>query len=84
MDADTGIGDDPLFRIRLWGPFRVEKRVGGAYEVVRTAEWSGSSYPHVLLKALLCCPSHMADWGDLPAWQQETDSDIFEAIERQG
>jgi hypothetical protein len=26
-------------------------------------------------------PSYIADWDDLPAWQQETDSDIFEAIE---
>ncbi|QXJ25856.1 hypothetical protein AGRA3207_007420 [Actinomadura graeca] len=27
-------------------------------------------------------PSYVADWADLPSWQQETDSDIFEAIER--
>ncbi|MBX7267514.1 hypothetical protein KIF24_16755 [Micromonospora sp. Llam7] len=27
-------------------------------------------------------PSYVADWPDLPAWQQETDADIFERIER--
>ncbi|TDB99625.1 hypothetical protein E1091_06505 [Micromonospora fluostatini] len=26
--------------------------------------------------------SYVADWSDLPAWQQETDSDIFEHIEQ--
>lgn len=26
-------------------------------------------------------PGYVADWSDLPDWQQETDSDIFEAIE---
>ncbi|HEY1968849.1 MAG TPA: hypothetical protein VGH89_12945 [Pseudonocardia sp.] len=28
-------------------------------------------------------PSYVADWDDLPAWQQETDADIFDAIEKQ-
>ncbi|MQA27395.1 MAG: hypothetical protein GEU94_18445 [Micromonosporaceae bacterium] len=28
-------------------------------------------------------PSYVADWDDLPQWQQETDSDIFELIEQQ-
>lgn len=27
-------------------------------------------------------PSYVADWNDLPEWQRETDSDIFEAIEQ--
>ncbi|MGW2874023.1 hypothetical protein [Kitasatospora sp. NPDC001225] len=27
-------------------------------------------------------PGYVADWVDLPSWQQETDADIFEAIER--
>lgn len=27
-------------------------------------------------------PAYSAGWDDLPAWQQETDADIFEAIER--
>jgi hypothetical protein len=26
-------------------------------------------------------PSYVADWNDLPVWQQETDADIFERIE---
>ncbi|MDG4799405.1 hypothetical protein [Micromonospora sp. WMMD980] len=25
-------------------------------------------------------PSYVADWADLPRWQQETDADIFESI----
>lgn len=27
-------------------------------------------------------PGYVADWADLPAWQQETDTDIFDAIEK--
>lgn len=27
-------------------------------------------------------PGYVADWPDLPSWQQETDADIFEAIEK--
>ena len=27
-------------------------------------------------------PGYVADWDDLPTWQQETDSDIFERIEQ--
>ncbi|MEU3197109.1 MULTISPECIES: hypothetical protein [unclassified Streptomyces] len=27
-------------------------------------------------------PGYVADWADLPGWQQETDADIFERIER--
>ncbi|MFC8899115.1 hypothetical protein [Streptomyces cinereoruber] len=26
-------------------------------------------------------PGYVADWADLPAWQRETDADIFERIE---
>lgn len=28
-------------------------------------------------------PSYVADWDELPSWQQETDADIFERIERE-
>lgn len=28
-------------------------------------------------------PGYVADWDDLPRWQQETDADIFDAIEQQ-
>ncbi|MGH3736230.1 MAG: hypothetical protein ACRDT6_11510 [Micromonosporaceae bacterium] len=28
-------------------------------------------------------PSYVADWDELPQWQQETDADIFETIEHQ-
>lgn len=27
-------------------------------------------------------PSYVADWADLPEWQQQTDADIFEHIEQ--
>ncbi|GAA1649054.1 hypothetical protein [Actinoplanes couchii] len=27
-------------------------------------------------------PTYVADWEDLPAWQQQVDADIFDAIER--
>ncbi|MDX3849531.1 hypothetical protein [Streptomyces sp. AK02-01A] len=27
-------------------------------------------------------PGYVADWPDLPDWQKETDSDIFEAVEK--
>lgn len=27
-------------------------------------------------------PSYVADWEDLPEWQRETDSDIFDAVEQ--
>jgi hypothetical protein len=27
-------------------------------------------------------PAYVADWEDMPHWQQETDADIFERIER--
>ena len=26
--------------------------------------------------------SYVADWADLPTWQQETDSDVFDSIEK--
>jgi hypothetical protein len=29
-------------------------------------------------------PSYVADWADLPDWQQQTDADIFERIETDG
>ena len=50
----------PSFRIWLCGTFRIERWVGTAYEVVRTVEWGGSSYPRLLLKALLCYPGRQA------------------------
>jgi hypothetical protein len=28
-------------------------------------------------------PAYVADWNELPGWQQETDADIFERIERE-
>lgn len=28
-------------------------------------------------------PAYVADWDDLPQWQQETDADIFERLEQE-
>ena len=54
-----------FFRAWLCGPLRVERRLETAYEVVRPAEWGGSNYPRLLLKALLCCPGRQALRDDL-------------------
>ncbi|MGH3713558.1 MAG: hypothetical protein ACRDT4_08895 [Micromonosporaceae bacterium] len=40
--------------------------------------WIGQIYRHIPEPK----PSYVADWEDLPEWQQETDADIFEAIEQ--
>lgn len=40
--------------------------------------WTGQIYRHFAEPK----PSYVADWADLPEWQRETDSDIFETIER--
>jgi hypothetical protein len=40
--------------------------------------WTGQIYKHFADPK----PSYVADWADLPAWQQETDADIFERVER--
>ncbi len=52
----------PSFRLWTCGTFRAERLVeeSGTYEIIRTAEWGGSSYPRLLLKALLCCPGRRA------------------------
>lgn len=40
--------------------------------------WIGQIYKHFPDPK----PSYVADWDQMPAWQQETDADIFETIER--
>jgi DNA-binding SARP family transcriptional activator len=50
----------PAFRIWLCGTFHMERQVNGGHEVLRTAEWGGSSYPRLLLKALLHYPGRQA------------------------
>jgi DNA-binding SARP family transcriptional activator len=59
-DADMDESNPPHFRIWLCGAFRVERRVGRSYEIVLATEWGGSSYPLLLLKALLCSPGRQA------------------------
>ena len=39
--------------------------------------WTAQIYKHITDPK----PSYVADWADLPEWQQETDADIFEHIE---
>lgn len=41
--------------------------------------WIGQIYKHFADPK----PSYVADWEDLPTWQQETDSDIFERLEQE-
>jgi hypothetical protein len=40
--------------------------------------WIGQIFKHVTDPK----PAYVADWPDLPPWQQQTDIEIFEAIER--
>lgn len=40
--------------------------------------WIGQIYKHFADPK----PSYVADWEDLPEWQQETDADVFEHIEQ--
>lgn len=41
--------------------------------------WIGQIFKHIPNPK----PSYIADWDELPKWQQETDADIFERIERE-
>lgn len=50
----------PAFRVWLCGTYRVERYGNRGYEAVRTADWGGSSYPRLLMKALLCSPLRQA------------------------
>lgn len=40
--------------------------------------WTAQMYRHFSEPK----PAYVADWPQLPTWQQETDADIFEAIEK--
>lgn len=40
--------------------------------------WTAQMYKHFTDPK----PGYVADWPELPAWQRETDADIFEAIEK--
>lgn len=42
--------------------------------------WIGQIYKHIPDPK----PTYVADWDDLPGWQQQTDADIFDHIERVG
>ncbi|WEB40774.1 MULTISPECIES: hypothetical protein [Streptomyces] len=40
--------------------------------------WTAQMYKHFESPK----PGYVADWSDLPEWQRDTDSDVFEAIEK--
>jgi hypothetical protein len=40
--------------------------------------WIGQIYKHIRDPK----PAYVADWDDLPDWQQQTDADIFDHIEQ--
>ncbi|MCC3770895.1 hypothetical protein [Streptomyces sp. UNOC14_S4] len=40
--------------------------------------WTAQMYKHFTNPK----PGYVADWAELPPWQQETDADVFEAIEK--
>ncbi|WP_326646018.1 hypothetical protein OG884_15315 [Streptosporangium sp. NBC_01755] len=40
--------------------------------------WIGQIFKHIPAPK----PAYVADWDDLPAWQRETDADIFDRIEQ--
>jgi hypothetical protein len=42
--------------------------------------WTAQVYKHIPDPK----PAYVADWPDLPDWQQQADADIFEHIERDG
>lgn len=69
------------------GQVRAFVEVSGGQTVELTREqkgrfvatcWVAQIYKHIPEPK----PAYVADWPDLPTWQQETDADIFERIEK--
>jgi hypothetical protein len=63
----------------------VEESGGGTAKLTReqrgqfvATAWLGQVYKHFPAPK----PSHVSPWAELPGWQQETDADIFDMIER--
>jgi hypothetical protein len=63
----------------------VESATGATSKLTRSQKgrfialcWVGQIYKHIPDPK----PSYVADWEELPTWQQETDADIFERIEK--
>ena len=55
-------------------------RKGGPYRDRFVALcWTGQIFKHFPDPK----PAYVADWDELPRWQQETDADIFERIEQE-
>jgi hypothetical protein len=64
----------------------IEATAGQAVRLTReqkgqfvAACWAGQIFRHFNDPK----PSYVAGWDELPAWQRETDADIFERIERE-
>lgn len=64
----------------------VEATAGSASKLTREQKgrfvalcWTGQIYKHFDDPK----PAYVADWADMPGWQRETDSDIFERIEKE-
>lgn len=62
----------------------IEATDGRAAELTREQKgrfvalcWTGQIYKHFEAPK----PAYVADWSDMPEWQRQTDSDIFERIE---
>lgn len=63
----------------------IRARAGMASELTRQQKghfvascWNAQIYRHFENPK----PSYVADWSAMQAWQQETDADIFEAVEK--
>lgn len=61
----------------------IEATAGSASKLTREQKgrfvalcWTGQIYKHFADPK----PAYVADWTDMPEWQRETDSDIFERI----
>ncbi|MEV4734693.1 hypothetical protein [Saccharopolyspora sp. NPDC049426] len=64
----------------------IETTAGSASKLTREQKgrfvalcWTGQIYKHFADPK----PAYVADWADMPEWQRETDSDIFERIEKE-
>jgi hypothetical protein len=64
-----------LRRAVRWPHGQAEPRAEGPFVALC---WIAQIYKHIPDPK----PSYVADWDDLPQWQQETDADIFERIEQ--
>lgn len=60
--------------VRLGATHRLSREQKGRFVALC---WIAQIFRHIAEPK----PAYVADWEDLPQWQRETDSDIFEKIE---